>query len=278
MKIGELKRRARARLKLYFAAAVLVCLAAHFLGAGSTFQVNTIINNNMAISQQGTQIPTPGGALSADMGTLLLVGVIVLGIMLVAAVLGIIFSVFVSNVVMVGKLGFFVKSAREGKSAGFGALFSSFRNGWYLRTVANMFLMNLFLVLWSLLFIIPGIYKSFEYALVPYILGDEPELTWSEARERSRQWMYGEKWRWFLLHFSFMGWVILLAVIGAGLARLAVSGGIFSLFLILATLPVWVGMVLLDTYVCASAAEFYEDIRERKLSHNGQVVDAAEWN
>lgn len=278
MKIGELKRRARASLKLYFAAAVLVCLAAQFLGAGSTFQVDTIINNNVILSERGTQIPTPGASLPADMGTWLLVGVITLGIMLVAAVLGIVFAVFVSNVVTVGKIRFFVTSTREGKSAGFGTLFSSFRNGWYLRTAANMFLMNLFLVLWSLLLIIPGIYKSFEYALVPYILGDEPELTWSEARDRSRQWMYGEKWRLFLLHFSFMGWVILLAVIGIGLANVAVSGGIFSLFTILAMLPVWVGMIFLDTYVSASAAEFYEDIRARKLSYDGQVVDAAEWN
>lgn len=278
MKIGELKRRARASLKLYFAAAVLVCLAAQFLGAGSTFQVDTIINNNVILSERGTQILTPGASLPADMGTWLLVGVITLGIMLVAAVLGIVFAVFVSNVVTVGKIRFFVTSTREGKSAGFATLFSSFRNGWYLRTAANMFLMNLFLVLWSLLLIIPGIYKSFEYALVPYILGDEPELTWSEARDRSRQWMYGEKWRLFLLHFSFMGWVLLLAVIGIGLANLAVSGGIFSLFTILAMLPVWVGMIFLDTYVSASAAEFYEDIRARKLSYDGQVVDAAEWN
>lgn len=278
MKISELKRRAKASLKLYFAAAVLVCLAAQFLGAGSTFQVDTIVNNNMILSEQGTQIPTPGASLPADIGTWLLVGVITLGIMLVAAVLGIVFSVFVSNVVTVGKLRFFVTGTREGRSAGFGTLFSSFKNGWYLRTVANMFLMNLFLVLWSLLLIIPGIYKSFEYALVPYILGDEPELTWSEARDRSRQWMYGEKWRLFLLHFSFMGWVLLLAVIGIGLANLAVSGGIFSLFTILAMLPVWVGMIFLDTYVSASGAEFYEDIRARKLSYDGQVVDAAEWN
>ena len=75
-----------------------------------------------------------------------------------------------------------------------------------------MFLRDLFIGLWSLLFIIPGIIKSYEYRMVAYILADQPELTRKEAFELSRKMMNGNKWNAFVLDLSFIGWGFLAAI------------------------------------------------------------------
>ena len=73
----------------------------------------------------------------------------------------------------------------------------------------TLFLRDLFLVLWSLLFFIPGIVKSYSYRLVPYLLKDHPELSPTEVITRSRQMMNGHKWQAFVLDLSFLGWYLL---------------------------------------------------------------------
>lgn len=86
-------------------------------------------------------------------------------------------------------------------------LFSGFKH------FGKAFLVNLlngiFIVLWTLLFIIPGIVKTFSYSMSYYILADNPELSATEVRERSIELMRGNKWRLFCLEFSFIGWGIL---------------------------------------------------------------------
>ena len=72
-----------------------------------------------------------------------------------------------------------------------------------------MFLRNLFTFLWSLLFIIPGIIKFYEYRMIPYILAENPTLSYKEAFELSKKMMYGQKWKTFVLDLSFIGWYIL---------------------------------------------------------------------
>ena len=64
-------------------------------------------------------------------------------------------------------------------------LFDGFRGGRYTRVFCALFLVNLFTFLWTLLLIIPGIIKAFSYALTPYIIMDEPELTARQAIARS---------------------------------------------------------------------------------------------
>ena len=65
--------------------------------------------------------------------------------------------------------------------------------------------------LWSLLFIIPGIIATYSYAMTGYILAEHPELTASEAIERSKEMMSGNRFRLFCLQLSFIGWAILCA-------------------------------------------------------------------
>ena len=69
-------------------------------------------------------------------------------------------------------------------------------------------LTGLFTLLWSLLFIIPGIIKSYSYAMAPYILQDDPSKGWKMALDESKEMMEGHKWQLFCLDVSFIGWYI----------------------------------------------------------------------
>lgn len=79
----------------------------------------------------------------------------------------------------------------------------------YKNIVAVMFHRDLFVVLWSLLLIIPGIVKAYEYRMITYLLAENPDMTREEAFAASRQMMHGQKWRAFVLDLSFLGWNLL---------------------------------------------------------------------
>ncbi len=82
----------------------------------------------------------------------------------------------------------------------------------YKNVVKTAFLRDLFIWLWSLLFIIPGIIKSYEYRLVPYIISDNPSMNYKDALAESKKLMMGNKWKSFVLDLSFIGWDILSAL------------------------------------------------------------------
>ena len=71
------------------------------------------------------------------------------------------------------------------------------------------FMMGLFVFLWTLLFVFPGIVAAYRYAMVPYLMAEFPELRVMEAIRESKRLMKGNKWRLFCLHFSFIGWDLL---------------------------------------------------------------------
>ena len=123
-------------------------------------------------------------------------------------------------------------------------LFDGFRGGRYTRVFCTLFLVNLFTFLWALLLIIPGIMKAFSYALTPYIIMDEPELTARQAITRSCEIMQGRRWKLFCLYLSFIGW------------------GILSL------LTFGIGFLWLAPYMNASIAAFYEDARAEYEAEN----------
>ena len=123
-------------------------------------------------------------------------------------------------------------------------LFDGFRGGRYTRVFCALFLVNLFTFLWALLLIIPGIMKAFSYALTPYIIMDEPELTARQAITRSCEIMQGRRWKLFCLYLSFIGW------------------GILSL------LTFGIGILWLVPYMNASIAAFYEDARAEYEAEN----------
>lgn len=80
-------------------------------------------------------------------------------------------------------------------------------------------LRGLYLFFWSLLFVIPGVIKTYSYAMTPFILADHPEMTANEAITASRRLMDGHKWELFCLGFSFIGWH-LLSILTLGILEL----------------------------------------------------------
>ena len=104
----------------------------------------------------------------------------------------------------------------------------------YKNTVKIMFFRDLYITLWSLLFVIPGIIKSYEYRMIPYILGDNPTISKAEAFRLSKEMMAGNKWRAFVLDLSFIGWDLLSVL----------TCGILSIFFV-------------DPYKYATDAELY---------------------
>lgn len=84
------------------------------------------------------------------------------------------------------------------------------------------FMSSLFIALWSLLFLIPGIVKSYSYAMAPYIMQDDPTKSWKECITESRQMMNGHKAQLFWLELSFIGWMIV-GMLTCGIGMLFVS-------------------------------------------------------
>lgn len=79
----------------------------------------------------------------------------------------------------------------------------------YKNVIKTMFHYDIRVALWYLLFIIPGIYKQYQYRLVPYILAEHPDMPYREVLKRSSTLMCGHKWKAFLLDLSFIPWHIL---------------------------------------------------------------------
>ena len=82
----------------------------------------------------------------------------------------------------------------------------------YINGVIVMLIRDVFIALWTLLLIVPGVIKGYEYRMVPYILAERPDMEWREALAASRQMMDGEKWNAFMLDMSFLGWALLSVV------------------------------------------------------------------
>ncbi|MBR4773273.1 MAG: DUF975 family protein [Bacteroidales bacterium] len=112
--------------------------------------------------------------------------------------------------------------------------------GQYGRYLGTSLLMTLYILLWSLLLIIPGIIKGYSYAMTPYIAYDRPDLDADDCIHESRMMMKGYKWKLFCMDLSFIGWAILC---------------LFTL---------GIGFLWLQPYIEASHAKFYEELKACK--------------
>lgn len=88
-----------------------------------------------------------------------------------------------------------------------GNLFDGFKR--FSDALALYIVNDVFIFLWSLLFLIPGIVKKYAYSMSYYIMLENPKMKQSEARLASIQLMEGNKGRLFCLHMSFIGWIML---------------------------------------------------------------------
>lgn len=113
-------------------------------------------------------------------------------------------------------------------------MFSGFNN--FVPSFVLRLVSSIFIFLWTLLFIVPGIIKALAYDMAPFILNDNPELNGLEAVTASKEMMAGHKGRLFGLYLSFIGWFLL------------------------ACLTFGIGFIFLAPYVYAAKAAFYQDL------------------
>ncbi len=102
--------------------------------------------------------------------------------------------------------------------AGFEALFAYFSN--WKTTALTQLLKSLYILLGTILLVIPGIIMGYTYAMTSYILAEHPDLAPGEVLKASKAMMEGNRWRFFCLQFSFIGWAILCSLT-FGLGNLA---------------------------------------------------------
>lgn len=186
------------------------------------------------------------GHIETDSGFIAgLVSLIVASVFGLIALLALLFKLLIGNAIKVGANRYYMEN-REHKT-GVDSIFYGFRNGRYVNVTVTMFLVNLFTFLWSLLLVVPGIIKSYEYRMVPYILSENPGMHYRRAFEISRQMMDGQKMDTFILDLSYIGWGILSAF----------TCGILGLFYV-------------QPYYDATNAELYAVFREHAF-HTGQL-------
>jgi len=128
---------------------------------------------------------------------------------LVAAIALLVLRVFVEYNLEVGGAKFFIQN--QTSKPGIDMILDGFRSGHYGNIVLTMFLRDLYIFLWTLLLVVPGIVKGYEYMMVPYILAENPGMDRKEVFQISKEMMNGQKWNAFVLDLSFLGWQILSA-------------------------------------------------------------------
>ena len=131
-------------------------------------------------------------------------------------ILSILTNLFISFPLAFSLVLLYVGFVRGENRLSVGGIFKAFNSPHYLNSIGVYFLMGLFTALWTMLFIIPGIIKSLSYALAPYILADNPELSANEAIDESMAMMDGYKMDLFLIQLGY-GALTALSVLALGI-------------------------------------------------------------
>ncbi len=138
------------------------------------------------------------------------------GVLAYIPIVGYIASLVITPVMLLGITMIYL-SLIDGKSPDLGDIFQGFK--YFDKAFLLQLLMGLFIFLWSLLFIIPGIIKSISYSMSFYILAEDPDISALEALNESKRLMDGHKMDFFVLLLSFIGWW-LLCIVTFGIAAI----------------------------------------------------------
>lgn len=234
---AELKDNAKKFFKYNYWQMVLVSLVLMMVGGGGGVSFNFTVNN-----PQNADDTFGFGRMSDSQAMMFLIGFMAAA--LVIWVLTAALAAFLFNPLQVGAQRFFVVS--HYKKAELNELGFAFSKS-YMNVVKIMFLRQLYIFLWSMLFIIPGIIKAYEYLMIPYILAENPNIDSKEAFAISKQMMDGNKWKAFVLRLSFFGWVLLSVF----------TCGILSVFYV-------------NPYMFMTEAELYVALKEITYGGRGQ--------
>lgn len=243
----ELKQRGKAAFmtnywKCVLAAFLISLLTAGYTGGDITYNYNQSPAglNNGVVDLEGSSVFSFYSALTV--------------ISAVSLIIALLLNAFVFNVIEAGGAKFFVENSRGG-NPGVGELFSLFNSGNYMNIVNVMFFRDLYLCLWYLCLIIPGVMKTYEYQMIPYILAFHPDASRQDVFAKSKEMMTGNKMNSFVLDLSFIGWDLLAVV----------TFGILEVFYV-------------APYKQAAHAELYNflDIPQEKETIDPEVVDRGE--
>lgn len=229
---AELKMRGNMAFKKNYVSAVVVALLMGIFGTVSGESSARRVSENSDIYS--------GNLFNVGMITGLIAGIATVVILIVLVA-----KVFVGNLLKMGGYRFFILN--QTAQPGIGTLLDGFRSGHYVNIVLTMFLRDLFTTLWSLLLVVPGIVKHYEYLMVPYIIAENPAMDYKEAFQISKQMMDGEKMEAFIMDLSFLGWYLLSAV----------TCGLLAIFYV-------------NPYVQASFAEMYT-FNKQKAYQDGYI-------
>ncbi len=129
---------------------------------------------------------------------------------LLAFLIFLILRIFLGYILEVGGRKYFIELSRGNSNLSY--LLKYFNKNSYKNIVLTLLFRSVYIFLWTLLLIVPGIIKMYEYRFVPYILAENPNLEHNKVLELSREMTAGEKMNIFILDLSFLGWFILGAV------------------------------------------------------------------
>ena len=208
---ADLKRNAKIAFKRNWMVCAFACVITALLGGetfgGVTLQLRSNTSEGTATSYRSRIEQIMRGVSAEEMEMLATMAFAFLLAFVITFIVALAVQIFVGNVITVGSRRFFMEN-REHRTE-MNQLFWAFSGGRYQNVVRVMLVRMIKTFLWSLLFIIPGIIKSYEYMMVPYLLADNPQLDNKRAFELSRAMMDGHKWEAFVLGLSFTGWVLL---------------------------------------------------------------------
>ena len=189
-----LKRNAKEIFKRNYWTCVGVSLVLAALTGGGSSVIGRIGGNNTSVSYHHYGSDYYYG----DSARGFMISMVVVAVTLIVILAAVAFTIFAGNVFKIGGCSFFIKNRTM--TGTFGNLLDGFKSGHYGNVVKTMFFYDLYIALWSLLLVVPGIIKSYEYRMVPYILAEN-----------------GQKMETFILDLSFIGWA-LVAGITCGIA------------------------------------------------------------
>ena len=189
-----------------------------------------------------------GGGIFANNWLMALVAALI-----VSAIYSVASSFFVGALILhgplyVGLAYLFIKLVRTGEKIKIEDTFVGFKD--FGNNLLLGLMQTIFIFLWTLLFIIPGIVKTYAYSMVFYIKNDHPEYTWKQCMNESKAMMKGNKWKLFCLEFSFIGW-ILLSILTCG-----------------------IGVLWVSPYMEASKAAFYNELKGEAPAEEAPVEEA----
>lgn len=132
------------------------------------------------------------------------------GIYLVSSIIFFIIFFILSTILQFGYQSYCLKVANRDNTMSYGDLFASAK--YLLKALGLSIVIALFTILWSLLFLIPGIIAAYRYSQAIFVLVENPDKGVMQCIRESKEMMVGHKWEFFVLELSFILWQLLALV------------------------------------------------------------------